>query len=478
MGLNIFCTEFSYLDNDLFLRMDVDYIDISKELFNTNNYKFLNEFIIGNIETGKSIKRKDYNNKPSKYAHLVVRNIKDGKINCNNLIYLNEEKGEKLRPYEIKKGDIIIAISSNVGASFYFINEIEGIQLTLSHYLTKLRVDERKLNPKLLVFYLNSRLMKKYFRSVETGKTVKNLAKNYISNLPILLPESLDEQKKILELIEIIDTEITTLKSQIKDPIEIINNIFSEEFNFDITKFENLKNESSYCLSLSNFSRNIDLRFSFKFHRNAGKFVQNSLNEITSKKIKDFLEEPIKLGKGISPKDYDKMGDNFYISMADIKKWRFEPNDAKKVSQGFFLKNTNKEIKKNDIILARSGEGTIGKVAIIDKEYKGIYSDFTMRIRLKDYNHWFAYYYFRSQFFQYLVFIYKKGLGNNTNIFPSQISEFPLIDIPIPEQDRIVKKINLEINKQNKILDDINNKNEKISEILETMIFKSHRIKF
>ena len=35
----------------------------------------------------------------------------------------------------------------------------------------------------------------------------------------------------------------------------------------------------------------------------------------------------------------------------------------------------------------------------------------------------------------------KKGLGNNTNIFPSQIREFPLPDISISEQEKIVSKL-------------------------------------
>jgi len=36
---------------------------------------------------------------------------------------------------------------------------------------------------------------------------------------------------------------------------------------------------------------------------------------------------------------------------------------------------------------------------------------------------------FRAKYFQHLIEINKKGLGTNTNIFPSQIQEFPLIDI-------------------------------------------------
>lgn len=99
---------------------------------------------------------------------------------------------------------------------------------------------------------------------------------------------------------------------------------------------------------------------------------------------------------------------------------------------------------------------------------QAVFADFTMRIRLKDYNPKFAYYYMRSAYFQYLVEIYKKGLGNNTNIFPIVVREFPLIDIPIAEQQRIVDEIQAEIDKQNEIKNQIATLRMEIDKIVES----------
>jgi len=143
---------------------------------------------------------------------------------------------------------------------------------------------------------------------------------------------------------------------------------------------------------------------------------------MTDKKIKNYLAEPIVLGKGVSPANYYDNGDYFYISMANIKNWKFESEDARLVSKEYSDKNQNKTVAKEDILMARSGEGTIGKVALIDDEdLQGIFADFTLRIRLQNSNPLFAYYYFRTNYFQYLIEVNKKGLGNNTNLFPSQI---------------------------------------------------------
>ena len=160
--------------------------------------------------------------------------------------------------------------------------------------------------------------------------------------------------------------------------------------------------------------------------------------------------------------------------MATIKNWKFEKENARLVTDKYASDNQNKTVQVNDIILARSGEGTIGKVSIIDdEELNGIFADFTMRIILTDYNPLFAYYYFRTEYFQYLVEINKKGLGNNTNIFPSQIQEFPLLDILPEEQDRIVLEIKTELDAQEKIKAEVVQERNKIDEIIENAIKNS-----
>ena len=213
------------------------------------------------------------------------------------------------------------------------------------------------------------------------------------------------------------------------------------------------------------------MRLSAKFHRPAGEFVRQELNRITERKIKHYLAEPIILGASVSPSDYNENGEYQYLSMATIKNWEFDNETAQFVSISYSNSKTDKSIKCGDLILARSGEGTIGKVAIIEREdVKAIFADFTMRIRLKNYNPKFAYYYMRSTYFQYLVEIHKKGLGNNTNIFPIVVREFPIPGISLQEQQRIVDEIQTEINKQNEIKIQIDSLRSKIDSIIENAI--------
>ncbi len=470
MGVVTFKSKLSTLNQDQYLRFDIDHIEFNKTIRKRD--RFLKDYV-KSIETGQPISKEDYseNGDPTEYIHLVVRNIKNGELSLENPIFINEEKGEKLKSFKIEKGDIIIAISANCGATFYFDEITTEYQLTLSHYLAKFKVNEELINPKLLVYYLNSSTLKKYFKATETGKTQKNLSKTYLRELPIYLPKNIVEQNELLQLIQPIANEITNLKNSKLKPLDIINKVFGEEFGFDWEEFEKLKKQKTYSSNLNEFANNIDCRMGLKFHNLAGKYLHSFLVSNTTKKVKDFIEEPIVLGKSVSPSDYDEEGEYFYIAMSNIKTYAFDPEDCKKVTEEYSNSNLNKIVQKGDILLARSGEGTIGKVALIeDEDLTAIFADFTQRIRFTNYNTLFAYYFFRSEFFQYLVYTHKKGLGNNTNIFPSQIQEFPIPDWVDTKQTEIVEKIKSQIDAQNSIDQQIEEKQQQINEIIEKAI--------
>lgn len=470
MGVIGFKTKLSDLKSDQYLRCDTDFIEFNKSVGTAN--RFLKNYV-SNFETGKPITKADYseNGEPTEFIHLVVRNIKKGVLNLEDPIYITEEKGEALSKFKIENNDIVVAISANCGSAFLFEQVIEDCQLTLSHYLSKFKVNPESINQRLLVYYLNSETIQKYFRATETGKTQKNLSKTYLRELPIFLPPDINRQNELLNNITPIENEIAELKLQVLNPVNLINQAFGEVFGFNWEEFENIKREKTYTSSIIKFANNIDCRMGIRFHNKAGQYIQAFLEQTTNKRIKDFISEPIVLGKSVSPRDYDEDGEYFYIAMSNIKTWAFDPEDCKKVNEEYSASNLNKTVQKGDILLARSGEGTIGKVALIeDVEINGIFADFTQRIRLTGFAPLCAYYYMRSDFFQYLVYTHKKGLGNNTNIFPSQIKEFPIPDWDETKQAEIVEKIKTQLDEQKVIHRQIEEKQQAINKIIEDAI--------
>ena len=340
-----------------------------------------------------------------------------------------------------------ITISAS-GANSGFVNYWD-VPIWASDCVTLKSKDEEKYLTKFLYYAL--RLIQSDIYLLQKGSDQPHV---YASDIQyVKVPAvSVPIQKKALAAAHAIEKKIETIESSIKKNGEIIDDVFNREFHFAMDEFNRSKQAKRFSANYRTLSNNADLRFSAKFHRDSGNFVMQELTSRTDKKIKHYLAEPIVLGASVSPSDYSDDGEFCYISMATIKNWKFDSESASTVSKEYSDSKQAKTVRKNDIILARSGEGTIGKVALIDDdELQGVFADFTMRIRLKDYNPEFAYYYFRTTYFQYLIEIYKKGLGNNTNIFPIVVRDFPMLDISLAEQQRIVDEIHAEIAKQDEI---------------------------
>ena len=461
MPLKQFTTDFQELTKHQYLRFDEKFWFTTKNLA-TYDYALLKDiFYLLNGNSYTEFYTEEKTDIP--YVRIGDLSFKHN-IDDKNLIYL-DESCEINEDKKLRKDDLILA---TIGATIGKINlarEFEGGTFSNNTILLRLK-DKEKHNPYFYEKLFQSNLLQKYIWGVVSQKAQPNLQSYDLKNVKIpLVAKSIQDQ--IVAQIEPIEKKIKELKSQITPPQEIINKVFAREFGFDLEKFEELKKIKNYYLDLFSFGNNRDIRQSVKFHRKAGVFVNTQLKKITNKKIKDFISEPIVLGKGVSPKNYDENGDYYYISMANIKNWQFESEDSKLVSKEYSDKNKNKTVAKDDILIARSGEGTIGKVALIeDENLQGIFADFTMRIRLQNYNPLFAYYYFRTEYFQYLVEINKKGLGNNTNIFPSQIQEFPMIDISSKSQQKIVDEIKTELDKQKEMKKKIEIQRNKIDEII------------
>jgi type I restriction enzyme, S subunit len=386
-------------------------------------------------------------------------------IDDKNLIYL-DDSCEISEDKKLRKDDIILA---TIGATIGKINlarEFENGTFSNNTILLRLK-DKENHNPYFYEKLFQDTLLQKYIWGVVSQKAQPNLQTYDLQNIKIpLIPKP--KQDQIVAQIEPIEKKIKGLKSQITPAQEIINKVFAREFEFDLEKFEELRKIRNYYLDLSNFANNKDIRQSVRFHKESATFVMQELKKVTNSKLKKFLAEPIILGASISPSDFDENGEYYYVSMATVKNYKLEIDESQLVSTEYARANMNKSINKNDIIMTRSGVA-IGKFALIENDVNGIFADFTMRIRLKNYNHYFAYYYFRSDYFQHLIHTHKKGLQNQ-NIFPGQIQEFPLVDIPPKDQQKIVYEIKTELDKQEEIKQKIEAERNKIDEIIEGAI--------
>lgn len=465
--------KFSSISKEQTFRFDVDFLEHQNTKHLTTYYNFNGLFSFAqNVKV-------DSKNIEGNFLYCEIGDVsKNGDIAPIELNYENRNELNENYFQKIDKGDIAKCSNDEILISkvrpylkkIIFITEDNKDIFYTSAFL---RIVPKKI-PKLLYYCFRTVFFESLLSISRQGKGYPTLSEKDFLSLKfnkVAVDYLIKNEASILSKIEPIEQEIKVLKAQVIPSQEIINQVFAKTFGFDYEAFKKLKKIKNYNLGFSMFASNIDIRQSVKFHREAAEFVLVELKKHTTKKIKHFISEPIVLGKGISPAEYDDNGDFVYLAMSNIKNWQFEMDEARGVTNTFSKNNPNKRVAIDDIIMARSGEGTIGKVALIeDEDLQGIFADFTMRIRLNNYDPRFAYYYFRTSYFQYLIEINKKGLGNNTNIFPSQIQEFPLIDITLEQQQVVVNEIRNEIDRQNVFRQVIDDKRHEIDQIIEQSI--------
>lgn len=467
MGVKVLNKNLNELSLHLNLRNDTKYWFL-KEFFAQNaEIKFIKLGHIFQIINGYSASTSDYTFDKTCFPYVRIGELSyKFDIDIDSLIYLNEDTKVTLYKKLLNNDFILASIGSTIGKINRVNNSIIGG--TASNNTTILRLkDNKHFRIEFLEKLLQTYFVQKQFLGSRSQKAQPNLQPYDIKN--ILLPIiSLKEQDKVLLKIRPILKEILAFQKTIIPTVDIINSIINSKFKLELNKLQELQKEKYNSLTLSDFANNKDMRNSCKFHCKSAQYAYLELKSRFCTKIKNFISEPIVLGASISPSDYDENGEYYYLSMATVKNWYFNSEDAQTVSEEYKNSHIAKDVKKNDIILTRSGVA-IGKVAIIQDDVDAIFADFTMRIRLKNYNPLFAYYYFRSAFFQELIHTHKKGLQNK-NIFPNQIQEFPIPDISSDEQQKIVDEIQIKINEQNKIKNKIDELRNSIDEIIENAI--------
>lgn len=305
-----------------------------------------------------------------------------------------------------------------------------------------LKVDSGRLRPRLLGYLLQSSHYVEMSSAFMAGKEHPRITPEDIHSLQVPLPP-LIEQDALIKALDGLSKSCRDLELSIGSELDLVDNFFERKFGLDVAKLDAQTLLRERGLNMAGIASNPDMRFSFKFHAPSVEFALNALRSRPHKRVGDFIAEDIVLGASVSPSDYDSDSDKLYLSMATIKSWAFSRESANGVSEKYFADNVAKSVREGDILMARSGEGTIGKVALVQGGIRGICADFTMRIRMDPQLCLpeFGRFYFMSKYFQHAVYGEKKGLGNNTNIFPVQMRELPIIDVPLARQRDAVDEL-------------------------------------
>lgn len=472
MGVKWFKTKLSTINLDNTFRFDYKYNSFLNDggwnLFNSkfNNLIPLRNILIPFYENFNFEDDLEYNGIPTGKEYLD----QFGEIISTQII-TKDEHPNRLK-YKINENCVLI--SSLKGARIPALS----FDFDLSNYV---------FSNAFYVFKIKENWSKKFILYLLRTEKVKNIIDNNIYRgigistykeedlLKILIPKiDLKKQLEIIDQIQPIEAEIIIFKNSKQKPLDIINKVFGEEFDFDwelCDKYINSKFHKAKFTEIANdeFKFDISLKYkkAFELAKNNSNINWITLNELVT----------VKGGKRL-PKGEIVLEDETdykYIRVDDLS-WdgNFDIDNIKYITENNHLSIKNYIAKKDDILLTIVG-ATIGKCGIVPEELdkENITENFA-RLIIKDkekFNPIFILYSLMSRISQFQFSEYSgKSSQGKLALFRIKKTIIPLIEYY--KQAEIVEKIKSQIDAQNSIDHQIEQKQQQINQLIENAIKK------
>ena len=139
------------------------------------------------------------------HFYLESNNVKDGQINRNSEIFINDEFYEKQKDKWLHTGDMVMVQSGHVGHAAVIPKELNN---TAAHALIMFKNLKLKVDPYFLNFQYQTFKSKKKIENITTGNTIKHILASDMQNF-IIDTTTYGEQSKIAEYFSQLDNLIT-----------------------------------------------------------------------------------------------------------------------------------------------------------------------------------------------------------------------------------------------------------------------------
>lgn len=145
------------------------------------------------------------------HFYLESNNVKNGKINYNSQIFINDEFYEKQRDKWLKTNDIVMVQSGHVGHTAVIPKELNN---TAAHALIVFTDYKKEVNPHFLNYQFQSSSKRKELDLISTGNTIKHILASEMKSFKMDFP-TVEEQSAIGSLFRTLDELLASYKDNL-----------------------------------------------------------------------------------------------------------------------------------------------------------------------------------------------------------------------------------------------------------------------
>ena len=146
------------------------------------------------------------------HFYLESNNVKDGQINHNSEVFINDEFYEKQKDKWLHTGDMVMVQSGHVGHAAVISEELDN---TAAHALIMFRNPKEEIEPYFLNYEYQTDKAKKKIDNITTGNTIKHILASDMQEFVVDVPKY-EEQKVIADYFRNLDHLITLHQQKCK----------------------------------------------------------------------------------------------------------------------------------------------------------------------------------------------------------------------------------------------------------------------
>ena len=282
---------------------------------------------VGNVKSGKRLPKGFYvTDMHTSHPYIRVIDMREGYVDTSELKYVPDEAFSAIQNYRIYKDDIYISVAGTLGIVGQIPAYLDGANLTENAN----RVTNIKCNVKYLMYWLMSSTIQNIISQTQTLGAQPKLALTRIRNFPVILP-SIQEQKKIVEVLSDVDTLIADLQKLIR-------------------KKKNIRQGTMQML----------LSGKHRLDGYSSSWRTSELSKVTSR---------VGVGLATSVTQYYRDSGTIIFRNLNIKENYLDDTDVLYLEEEFASRNPNKAIHKGDVLTVHTGY--VGISCVVPEKYDG-----------------------------------------------------------------------------------------------------------
>ena len=160
------------------------------------------------------------------HFYLESNNVKDGQINHNSEVFINDEFYEKQKDKWLHTGDMVMVQSGHVGHAAVIPEELNN---TAAHALIMFRNPKEEIEPYFLNYEYQTDKAKKKIENITKGNTVKHILSSDMQEFVVDTPKY-EEQKVIADYFRNIDRLIALQQKELDGYKELKKGLLQQMF--------------------------------------------------------------------------------------------------------------------------------------------------------------------------------------------------------------------------------------------------------